>query len=62
MLKDPTPYNSIEYFCTKIKTDNIFLESAFEGCTSSEISQIEAHLNFNLPNSIKEFLSFCGKN
>lgn len=61
-MQDPIPYHSIEFFCSKIKSDNIFLESAFEGCTSSEISQIETHLNFNLPNPIKEFLSFCGKN
>ena len=61
MTHNQKPYKSIENFRTRINTDKIFLESAFEECTSSEISHIESHLNFNLPNTLKEFLRFCGK-
>jgi len=54
-------YKSIEHFYSKTISDQIFLESAYEGCSSNEIKDIELHLNYNLPITIKEFLSFCGK-
>lgn len=48
-------------FYDKIVSDEIFKDSAFEGCTNQEVLYAEKLLNYSLPLSIKEFLLFCGK-
>ena len=54
-------YQFIQNFHKGIIEDQIFLESTVKGCNKFEISKIEHKLKQSLPRSIKEFLSFCGK-
>lgn len=54
-------YRVLESFHRKITTEEIFLRSAFLGCSSVEIDRIENHLNTQLPLGLREFLSICGR-
>ena len=54
-------YQFIQNFYKGIIEDQIFLESTVKGCNKYEILKIEHKLKQSLPRSIKEFLSFSGK-